>query len=135
MSDTAKTEQQATSAGRAVRIQTATHAAAPTDGAGGTSPDIVTSPVTPGGLPMTGLMLLLKAPTFGAAATSVAAGFQVVIWIRNPITYQWGATAQFQTPVDTWFSTFDFDGGELYFQIVAASVTGAGGIDISVVEQ
>lgn len=123
------------SAGHVVRITTAAHAAAPTDGSAGTAPDYVSSALTPDGQPVASVAVLLKSPTAPAAvtaATALAGGFTVTVWMRNPITRQWGATASFSAAYDQWFTTGDFRGGELFFQI--ANVNVAGSLDVNVLE-
>jgi len=123
------------SAGHAIRITTAGHAAAPTDGSAGTAPDYVSSPATPDGEPTDAIMVALKSPTAPAAttpATALSGGFTVTVWMRNPVTRQWGSTAAFSAAYDQWFVTGDIRGGELYFQI--ANVNAAGSIDINILE-
>jgi hypothetical protein len=126
-------DQQRTSAGRVTRIQSAFHHDPP---AADTEPDVVTSPVRADGLlPTTGIMVCLKLPTLApAAAPATTDGFDVTIWIRNPATLQWGDTVTFQTPGDQWLRTFDFNGGDLYFQIDQATIDTDGAMDWQVVE-
>jgi len=153
-------DQQHSSAGRAIGIRvsgntapapTLDHAKPPTDlsvssdgGAGATEPDIVTSPLRADGqAPCTGFMLMLKSVGglvlgFPALVPATAAGFTMTIWVRNPVTRQWGKTASFSILYDTWMRSFDFNGGDLYFQVDVASTTLAanafGFMDIHVVE-
>lgn len=124
-------DEEITSAARLVRVQTATHLVAPVDGT--TVPDVVTSPVNVAGAPTSGLQLMIKAPTFGTAATFTGAGFTVTVYVRNPVTKQWGSTAAFTMAFGEWWATGDFEGGELFFLLGAVNV--AGGIDFHVLEQ
>jgi hypothetical protein len=127
-----------------VRIQTSSHAAGPTDGAinTGTEPDVTTdiyvvNPVrSPQPIQTEEIMYMLKAPASGPiAAVAVAAGFQVMVWVRDRGSRQWGQTTLFTVAYGQWVVTGDFNGGELFFQIVAASVATAGAIEIHVLEQ
>jgi hypothetical protein len=151
MSDAPIEEQQHTSAGRTIRLDVDPHAVAPVDPivlgtAGpviqaGTPPDFVTSPMRADGLtPTSGVMFTLKSPANGipgqpAAEAIDPAGFLVTVWVRDSVTRNWAATSQIQVPYDEWVSSFDFNGGDLYFQLGGVDNTGVGAIiDIIVVE-
>ena len=120
------------STGRAIRRSTAAAAAAPTDKV--TTPDYVMSPNVAVGLKTTGLLLLLKAPSAGAAVP-VAGGFSLILWLQNPVTGSWGAASPITIDFGQWFVTFDFDAAALYFQIDATSVGTPGNVYIEVMEQ
>jgi len=119
---------------RPFRLSTATIAAAPTDGSAGTAAHIILSPVTTTGLETTGIFLGLKAPSSGSA-TAVAAGFTVIPWFLNPVTFAWFAGASAAIAYNQAFTTFDIDAVGIYFQIDAASVSVNGNIDFHVAEQ
>jgi hypothetical protein len=119
------------SRGPILRLGTAATAAAPVDGV--TLPHYTMSPTTPTGLQTTGLALGLKAPTVSPAATGSA--FSIILWILNPVTRAWFAAAAASIAFDEAFISFDFNACALYFQIEAASVSGAGDIDLHLWEQ
>jgi hypothetical protein len=121
-----------TSAGRILRFNMSDHqlppvnpvvasTAGPVISALPTRPDIVTSPLRADGqTPTTGLMFMLTA-LVGAGSESSAEptdpdGFIVTVWVRNPVNAQWGDTQAIQVPFGEWVRTFDFNGGDLYFQ-------------------
>lgn len=110
------------------------HTLAPTKD---TIPDLVTSPLRADGLaPCSGLMICLTYAADVSAAPPVPAdpvvGFTVTVWIRDPVVRTWGRTAAFTTPGGEWFSTRDFNGGDLFFQITGAA--GQGSLFVHVVE-
>lgn len=127
----ATSEQADITAGRTVRIGTATHAAAPTDGT--TEPDVVLGPTAPGGTPTSGFLFSMTAPATGAA-TALAGNFTVTIWARDPALKRWAAF-EAKTGVDfrQLYVTADVDAVELFFQI--GNVNAAGNIDVMVAEQ
>jgi hypothetical protein len=115
-----------------LRLTTAGIAAAPTDGT--TLPHMQMSAQTPTGMTTTGLALGLKAPTVGSA-TAVAGGFTVSVWLVNPVTLAWFASASAVIDFSQVFVTFDFNASGVYFQVAAASVAVAGSIDFHAWEQ
>lgn len=118
---------------RPLRLTTAAIAAAPTDGT--TDPVRIMSPRTPTGLRTTGLALGLKAPTNVTAATAVAAGFGVVLWLFNPITKAWFSCSTASINYGEAWVTFDFNASGIYIQVTAATVAVAGSIDFHPWEQ
>jgi hypothetical protein len=142
---TPASEQQHISAGRAIRLKIDEHQSSPDEPLAGdlTQPDLTTSPLRADGqAPAMGFMFMFKQPQETAApvnftpavATVPATGFTVNVWVRNPTTGRWGSSAQFSVPYDAWFSTFDTNGGDLYWQIAFASVASGNYIDVEVVE-
>jgi hypothetical protein len=146
---TESVEQQRSSAGRVERIPVSdglyrqllggpadppSHNAAPSST---TDPDIVTSPLRADGLaPCTGLMFMIGVGDTPFTPVNPA-GFVVTVWIRNPITRTWGDSTPIQVPVNRWVKTFDFNGGDLYFQFAPADFTprvglGAAGVSYQV---
>jgi len=120
--------------GRPVRLATANVAAAPTDGVDATH--LIMSPRTPTQMLSTGVFLGLKAPTDVTAATAVAAGFTLTVWVANPVTFAWFAMQAITgLAYSQAYVTFDLDASCLYFQIAAATVSVAGSIDFHVWEQ
>jgi hypothetical protein len=115
-----------------LRLGTAAIAADPVDGT--TPPHMIMSPFTSTGMMTTGLAVGLKAPS-AAAATAIAAGFTLVIWIQNPLTGAWFACTPAVIPFGQPWGTFDFNASNLYFQVAAASVAVAGDVDIHAWEQ
>jgi hypothetical protein len=128
------TQQADLTSGRIVLVDTAGHAAAPTDGLAGTAPDFVMSPESPAGLRTTGLLLILKSPAVGGAIAG-GTGFSVTPWLRNPISGVWGSGTAFTVAYNQAFVTYDFDAAELYFQISAASVATPGNLYFNLCEQ
>lgn len=120
---------------RIFRWLAANIAAAPTDGAQNTNGQYNMSPKTTTGLITTGILLGLKAPTNVTAATAVAAGFSVIMWVLNPVTLAWFAATPVSVPYNQAFTTFDLDASTLYFQVDPASVSVAGSIDFHLTEQ
>jgi hypothetical protein len=126
-------EHQHTSAGRVIRLNMGLHEFAPVDpivattggpvvSASPTEPDIVTSPLRADGLvPTSGVMFLFKelvgAGSDGSAEPNDPSGFLVTVWVRNPVNSQWGNTDPLRVPFNQWIRTFDFNGGDIYFQI------------------
>jgi hypothetical protein len=45
----------------------------------------------------------------------------VNVWIRDPSTRRWGLALTTQVPLRKWFTTHDFNGGDLYFQITGSA--------------
>lgn len=117
---------------RVVRLASASVGSAPTDGAAGTVPQLTMSPIARGGMPCTGLAVMLKAPSSGSA-TAGAGGFTVTPYMRDPVSYRWGSMESFSAAYGQLFTSFAFNPGELYFQI--ANVSGAGDIDLHYAEQ
>lgn len=109
------------------RLNTATIAAAPTDSPS-TSPQFVTSPQGPGGVPTTGILFMIKL----APASTAAGPFTVTPWLRDPVTGQWGSGLAFTANVSEMWVSYDFDAAELYFQTVA---TADGLVILEVAEQ
>jgi len=112
---------------------------APTDGSGvvrGTVPDYVLSPVTAPGLPTRGFLLVINQPTTFALAPAIpiAAGFTVVVWVRNPLTYRWSPLPSFVAAVGELWSNTDLDPCELYFQVAAASIASDGPLSFAITE-
>jgi hypothetical protein len=127
----AGTQQQADlTAGRTARIATSTHGSAPTDGT--TEPDIMLSPVAPGGLPTTGFLIGLKAPSSGSA-TAGAGGFTVTVYCRDPVTKRYFSFLSQSISYGELWGTADIDAAELYFTFGNVSV--AGNIDVMIAEQ
>ena len=128
----ATSEQAELSGSRTIRIGTASHASAPTDGALGTVPDMTLSTMSPGG-PTLGFLLQLRAPSSGAAVAG-GGGFTVTVWVRDPVLRQWGSF-EATTGVDfgELYTTADIDASELYFQI--ANVGTPGDVDVKISEQ
>jgi hypothetical protein len=141
-------EQQRASAGRVFKVLTATHANPPTDPTWvpavgltpasttpATTPDVTTSPLrADGSAPCSGLMFMLKNPSIGVfygALPEAPEGFIVTVYVRNPVTDQWGSTGEIQIPYDEWWRTFDFNGGDLYFQIGGVAVPPVGAVGIN----
>ncbi len=118
--------------GKPLLLATASIAAAPTDGT--TQPHLKMSPKSPTGLSTTGFFLGLKAPGSGAA-TAIAAGFSLVVWVVNPVGLRWFSTSTTVISYNQAFVTFDFNPSGLYFQITAASVAGAGNVYVHTWEQ
>lgn len=122
------------------RIHTSNHAAAPVDGAIGatpapTEPDIVTGLHLPGTrIETRGVMFMFKAPTDATVAVAIAAGFTVTPWVRDPGTREWADSASVSVPFNRWIVSNDFNGGELFFQIAAASVVTPGAINVRIRE-
>jgi hypothetical protein len=114
------------------RLSTGAIAAAPTDGT--TLPHRQMSAVTPTGMTTTGLAIGLEAPTVGAA-TAIAGGFTVTIWLLNPVTLAWFSSSSAAIGFGEAFCTFDFNASGIYYQVAAASVAAAGLIDFHVWEQ
>jgi hypothetical protein len=132
------TEKQHTSAARPVLIVFHSHADPPNDdtpdGGGDpddssspppTDPDISTSPMRADGLAeATGFAFMLQSGPSSdtlAAPPSAPAGYVVKVWIRDPVTRRWGLALSTQIPLRKWFSTHDYNGGDLYFQITGST--------------
>ncbi len=122
-------------AARIIRIDTTTQGAPPED-VPSTDPTVTMSPVTPTGLPTTGFMVFLKAPSLGAAVPPASGAFPVTPWIRNPVTKVWAAGLTVSIGYDQAFCTGDVDAAEIYFQVSADAEDGGvnGEIDIHFAE-
>lgn len=128
------TQQTDLTTGRQFAITASARAAAPTNKV--TPPDFIMGPNSATGLKTTGLMFMLQPPTTGAAvAVTPATGFDVTLWIQNPVTGSWGSSETVSVPYGAMFSTFDFDAASLYVQIGAASVQTDGVIYVEMMEQ
>lgn len=128
------TQQADLTTGRQFAITASARAAAPTNKV--TAPDFIMGPTSATGLKTTGVMFMLQAPTAGAAVATVpATGFDVTLWIQNPVTGSWGSSETVSVPYAAMFSTFDFDAAALYVQIGAASVAVDGVIYVEMMEQ
>ena len=111
------------SAFRWMAFLTTDRLSAPTDGIGGSVPDFTLSPVAVSGMPTTGMLLMLKLPT-GSAAAPDAGGYDVKLWMRDPVSYLWAAADTVAIGYGELFTTFDFDAGDIYFQVGAVDVDG-----------
>jgi hypothetical protein len=128
------------SLGRPLELQTANIAAEPQDGYADsfgpdplTDPHHIISPRTSTGMYTTGIMIGLTAGL--GHATPVAGGFELVLWVANPVGYFWyRSTSVFLQSRDA-AVTFDIDAFPIYLQIVASSVAVAGSIRFNLMEQ
>ena len=125
------TRQAKLSRGRPIKLGTAATANAPT---ANTEPHVRMSPKAPVGLETTGFFFGLVQPAVGGA-TPIAAGFTITVWVRNPVTKHWFAFQSQSVGYNQAWVTFDVDAAELYFQIAAASVSGAGNVYLEIWEQ
>lgn len=107
---------------RPIILGTAAHAAAPTDGAGGTQPDFLMSPINAVGNKTSGIAVGFKAPGAGAATGP----FTVVLWVLSPVTWSWFPGADTTIDFRERFQTFEVQPCGLYFQFTA--VGGAGNV-------
>lgn len=123
-------EQADLSAGRTYRLDTLTHASAPTNGT--TEPDFVLSPQAPGMLPTTGFLIGLTAPSSGSA-TALAGGFEIQIYRRDPVLKRYfGWEAVFIDYGEDW-GTADVDACEFFIKV--GNVDADGDIDVTITEQ
>jgi hypothetical protein len=117
------------------RIGTAASAAAPTDGV--TDPHYTLSNRTPWGSFTNGFLWAVHLPTAPAGTAAVPNGsLSIVIWVRNPVTRRW-MNYTVLTGIDAREANVTYDTGptELYFQVVASTITTDGTLDIEVLEQ
>jgi hypothetical protein len=117
---------------RNVRVLTTVVSAAPTDGSGGTAPHLTLSPLAPSGLPTTGFIFMLKAPSAGSA-TAGAGGFTVTFWFLDPVSLRWGSATAVSVAYGQMFVSFDVDAIPVYMQITNVAVDGS--IDLHLAEQ
>lgn len=119
---------------RGIRIEALDAARALPPSQANTDPDFTMSPFAPSEMPTTGLLLMLQSPSVGNA-TALAGGFSITPWIRDPVSKYWGSGATFSAAYGQLFTTFDFDAGELWFQIENVNPAGGPELYLFIAEQ
>lgn len=128
------------SRGRPLVLATGDIAAEPTDGLTSgtgatpvTAPHHVMSPRASVGMKTTGIVIGLKIPALSTAAP-VAAGFELFLWVANPVTWSWFRTTPVRLQDRDATVTYDINAFPVYIQISAASVAAAGNLEFHFME-